>query len=182
MISLSRIFPAVFALTFGAALVATAEKAKCPIDGKDADPAISTEYEEIAYHFCSDACRTKFQAEREASLYHRLGGKAAIDAAVERFYEKVLSDERVNFFFDDVNMNTQRRKQKEFLSFAFGSPVAWTGKDMRAAHKNLDLKESDFMAIAENLQATLEELKIDEKLIAEVMAIAASTKDAVLNK
>ena len=168
---LSRIVPTVIALAFGASLVGADEKGK-----------FSTEYEGVTYTFPSEEKKSEFLQEREASLYHRLGGKAAIDAAVELFYKKVLADERVNFFFDDINMNVQRRKQKEFLSFAFGSPVAWTGKDMRAAHKNLDLKEADFVAIAENLQATLEELKIDEKLIAEVMTIAASTKDDVLNK
>jgi hemoglobin len=37
---------------------------------------------------------------------------AAIDAAVELFYKKVLVDDRVKHFFEDINMNAQRRKQK----------------------------------------------------------------------
>ena len=117
-----------------------------------------------------------------ASIYHRLGGQAAIDAAVELFYVKVLADKSVNHFFEDVNMNKQRKKQKAFLAAAFGGPVPYEGKDLRTAHASLDLKESDFNAIAGHLQATLKELKIDDKLIAEVMAVAASTKDAVLNR
>ena len=116
------------------------------------------------------------------SIYHRLGGQAAIDAAVELFYVKVLADESVNHFFDDVNMNKQRAKQKAFLAAAFGGPVPYEGKDLRKAHASLDLKESDFNAIAGHLQATLKELKIDDKLISEVMAVAASTKDEVLNR
>jgi len=116
------------------------------------------------------------------SIYHRLGGQAAIDAAVELFYVKVLADKSVNHFFEDVNMNKQRKKQKAFLAAAFGGPVPYEGKDLRTAHASLDLKESDFNAIAGHLQATLKELKIDDKLIAEVMAVAASTKDAVLNR
>ena len=116
------------------------------------------------------------------SIYARLGGQEAIDAAVELFYVKMLADERVNFFFDDVNMNVQKRKQKEFLSAAFGGPEPWTGKDMREAHKNLDLKEADFAATAENLLATLKELKVEQALIDEIMTLVASTKDAVLNR
>ena len=116
------------------------------------------------------------------SIYHRLGGQAAIDAAVELFYVKVLADKSVNHFFEDVNMNKQRKKQKAFLAAAFGGPVPYVGKDLRTAHASLDLKESDFNAIAGHLQATLKELKINDKLIAEVMAVAASTKDAVLNR
>ncbi len=37
-------------------------------------------------------------------------------------------------------------------------------------------------AVAENLQTTLEELSVPADLIGEVMTIAASTRDDVLNK
>lgn len=117
-----------------------------------------------------------------ATLYERIGGQPAIDAAVELFYKKVLADERVNHFFEDVNMKKQRAKQKAFLAAALGGPVPWKGKDMRKAHANLDLRESDFNAIAEHLHATLAELKVDERLINEVMTVVGSVKDQVLNK
>ena len=116
------------------------------------------------------------------SIYHRLGGQPAIDAAVELFYTKVLADKTVNHYFADINMARQRARQKQFLAAAFGGPVPYTGRDLRKAHRHLDLKESDFNTIAGHLQATLKELKIDNKLIAEVMAVAASTKDEVLDK
>jgi YHS domain-containing protein len=86
-------------------------------------------YEGVTYTFADEAARAKFQADREKSLYHRLGGKAAIDAAVDKFYVKVLADKRINHFFEEVNMKAQHRKQKEFLSAAFGGPIPWKGKD-----------------------------------------------------
>ncbi len=116
------------------------------------------------------------------SLYERLGGQAAIDAAVDIFYVKVLADDRVNYLFEDINMKRQIAKQKQFLAAAFGGPVPYEGRDLRTAHKSLDLTDKHFGAIAEHLQASLTELKVDEKIIGEVMAIAASTKDAVLNR
>jgi len=115
------------------------------------------------------------------SIYARLGGQPAMDAAVDLFYKKVLADKRVNHFFEDVNMKRQIERQKAFLSAAFGGPVAWKGKDMRKAHAHLDLTEEDFNVIAGHLQTTLKELKINPELIAEVMVVAGSTKDAVLN-
>ena len=153
----------------------------CPISGKPADPHITVVYEGRTYAFAEEACRTKFNQDRKNSLYEKLGGKAAIDAAVEAFYVKVLADERIKHFFEDINMNKQRRKQKEFLSAAFGGPIPWTGKDLRKAHANLGLNETHFAAVAENLQKTLVELQIKQELIDQVMAIAASTRDAVLN-
>ena len=155
----------------------------CPISGKPVDPKITVVYEEKTYAFASEECRTKFNEARAKSLYQQLGGKAAIDAAVELFYKKVLADDRIKKFFDDINMTKQRRKQKEFLAAAFGGPIPWTGKDMREAHANIPgINETHFNAVAENLQKTLEDLKIKKELIDQVMAIAASTKDDVLNR
>ena len=155
----------------------------CPISGKPVNPAITMEYEGLTYAFAENVCRTRFKTAREESLYQKLGGKAAMDAAVEAFYVKVLADNRVKHFFDDINMARQRRKQKEFLSAAFGGPIPWTGKDMRKAHANLPgLNETHFNAIAENLKSTLVDLKIKPELIDQVMAIAGSVKDDVLNR
>ena len=169
---------------FGSATVAFAETAKPAAPGTEPAPTkFSTEYEGKTYNFPDEASLAKWKAEREASIYHQIGGKAAIDAAVEAFYVKVLKDDRIKHFFDDVDMVRQRTKQKQFLSAAFGGPIPWTGKDIRTAHKNLPgLNETHFAAVAENLQKTLVELKVPQALIDKIMAIAASTHDDVLNK
>ncbi len=155
---------------------------KCFYSGLPAKPEFNIDYEGVTYGFCSAENRKKFEGERAASLYQRLGGKAAINAAVDLFYQKVLADPRVNHFFEDTNMKAQHAKQKAFLSAALGAPTPWTGRDMRKAHENLDLREEDFNAIAGNLQATLKELKVDETLIAKVMVIVATMKKDVLNQ
>lgn len=103
----------------------------CPISGKPVDPAITLVYEGRTYSFANAASRTKFQEARDNSLYQKLGGKAAIDAAVDAFYVKVLADDRVKGFFADINMTRQRKKQKEFLSAALGDPCR--GRDLTCA-------------------------------------------------
>src|SRR3569832_2670087 len=62
----------------------------CPISGKPANPAITAVYEGKSYAFAEEACRTKWQADRAASLYQQIGGQPAINAAVDLFYTKVL--------------------------------------------------------------------------------------------
>jgi hemoglobin len=177
---------AVGCITLGTLISRAADEIKpgdrCPITGKPANPKCSLEYEGKIYTFCKGECRTKFNEDRINSLYHRLGGKAALSAAVDLFYTKVLADKRVSHFFEDVNMKRQHNRQKAFLSAALGGPEPWTGKDLRKAHASLDLNESHFNAIAGHLRATLEELKIKPDLINQVMAVVAGTKDDVLNR
>jgi hemoglobin len=116
------------------------------------------------------------------SIYDEIGGAAAVDAAVDIFYRKVLSDDRISEFFDTVDMDAQIVKQKAFLTVAFGGPNEYTGKDMREGHKHMNLTEEHFTAVAENLIATLEELNVPQDKIDAIVAVALSVKDDVLNK
>ena len=116
------------------------------------------------------------------SIYNRLGGEPAMDAAVDIFYRKVLADSRISNFFDDVDMDRQRAKQKAFLSFAFGGPNAYSGKDMRAAHARMNLTEAPFDAVMQHLGATLTELGVPAGLLGEAAAIALSVKGDVLGR
>ena len=117
------------------------------------------------------------------SLYDKLGGQAAVDAAVDIFYRKVLMDDRINQYFDGIDMERQAAKQKAFLTMVLGGPNDYTGKDMREGHKHLvGLNDSHVDAVIENLGATLKELGVSDEDIAQVAGIAESVRDDVLNR
>ncbi len=119
------------------------------------------------------------------TLYEKLGGEAAVNAAVDIFYRKVLSDHRINRFFDNSDMEKQAAKQKAFLTMAFGGPNNYSGTDMRTAHAHLvkmGLNSSHFDAVMEHLGATLIELNVPQELIAQAAAIAESTRNDILGK
>jgi hemoglobin len=115
------------------------------------------------------------------SVYENIGGEAAVDAAVDIFYRKVLSDELIGHFFDSVDMDAQIAKQKAFLTVAFGGPNNYTGKDMREAHKHMALTEDHFGAVAGHLVDTLKELNVSQDNIDDIVDICLSVKDDVLN-
>ena len=116
------------------------------------------------------------------SVYDAIGGEAAVDAAVDIFYRKVLSDDRISEFFDTIDMEEQHIKQKAFLTMAFGGPNSYTGKDMREAHAGMALTEEHFGAVAEALVGTLEELNVPQEHIDSIVGIAVSVKADVLNQ
>ena len=118
-------------------------------------------------------------------LYDEIGGAAAVNAAVDVFYRHVLMDDRIAQFFEGVDMERQAAKQKAFLTMAFGGPHNYTGKDMRTGHAHLvknGLNDSHFDAVKENLEKTLKELGVGEGHIAQVLAIAESTREDVLGR
>lgn len=124
--------------------------------------------------------------DTNATLYEQLGGEAAVNAAVDIFYRKVLGDHRINRFFDNTDIEKQAAKQKSFLTMAFGGPNNYNGADMRQAHahlvQKLGLDDSHFDAVMEHLTGTLVELSVPQNLIDQVAAIAESTRHDVLNR
>lgn len=119
------------------------------------------------------------------TLYERIGGAAAVDAAVELFYRKVLADDRTARFFDGVDMDAQIAKQAAFLTMAFGGPNNYTGQDLRTAHARLvgqGMGDEQVDAVIQLLGATLGELGVAAADIAEVAAIAGSVRGDVLSR
>ncbi|HEY6528058.1 MAG TPA: group 1 truncated hemoglobin [Cellvibrionaceae bacterium] len=116
------------------------------------------------------------------SLFERIGGAAAVDAAVDIFYRKVLSDDRISQFFESVDMEQQAAKQKAFLTMVFGGPNHYSGQDMRKAHAGMHLTQMHFNAVIENLAETLKELGVAPGEITEIAALAGSVKADVLNQ
>jgi hemoglobin len=120
-----------------------------------------------------------------SSIYQEIGGEAAVDAAVAIFYKKILKDKRINDFFKDIDMKQQIAKQKSFLTMLFGGPSEYTGKDLKAGHAHLvkrGLNSDHFEAVIEHLTSTLEDLKVPNKIIEQIITTASSAKNDVLGK
>lgn len=121
-----------------------------------------------------------------ATLFERIGGDAAVEAAVDRFYEIVLADDRIRHFFVDVDMKQQAAHQKLFFKYAFGGSSTYPGRAMRTAHArlvhDLGLTDAHFDAVLDDLAKALRGLGVAEELISEVIAIAETVRNDVLGR
>ena len=119
----------------------------------------------------------------EMSLFDRLGGAPAVRAATEIFYRKVLGDQLLAPYFDDVDMDRQVAKQTAFLTMALGGPSHYTDRDLRTAHAGLGgIGDEHVDRVIVHLAGTLRELGVSESDIAAVGEVAASVRDDVLNR
>ncbi|MFT4901379.1 MAG: hemoglobin [Lentimonas sp.] len=121
-----------------------------------------------------------------STLYEKIGGEPAVDAAVELFYTKVLADDRIKHLFANTPMERMRSHQKKFLTMAFDGPNNYSGRGMKAAHAKLvdeyGLNDMHFDAVIENLGASLTELGVPAELIGKAAAIAESVRESVLGR
>ncbi len=119
------------------------------------------------------------------SLYDEIGGAAAIDAALDRFYPKILGDPRVSPLFAGVDMPHLKKHAHAFLTLAFGGPNQYQGRDLRAAHRRAvsqGLNDTLFEVFMGHFRATLDELAVPAPKIAEIVKIAEAGRNDVLNR
>ena len=116
--------------------------------------------------------------EKREYLLDRIGGEAALKAAVDEFYHRIIADDELAPFFADVKMSAMRVHQVRFLSIALTSiPDDYDVAAMIATkHDRLfdqGLNETHFDMVAGHLVGALEHLEVPKSLIDEVVAVVA---------
>lgn len=114
------------------------------------------------------------------SLFEKLGGKPAIEAVVEEFYNRILVDADLKGFFAGMDMDNQAKQQVNFLTMALGGPNAYEGRPMKEAHEGLGITEQHFNKVAGHLVETLKWAGVCESDINEVVAAVTPLKEAIV--
>ncbi|MGW5669583.1 group I truncated hemoglobin [Micromonospora sp. NPDC003776] len=115
------------------------------------------------------------------SHYERIGGAAAVKAAVELFYDKVLADPELAGYFTNVNMPEQRRHLALMLAVVLGGPNEYAGRGLAEAHKPLNIPPAHYALVGEHLTATLSQLGVPADIIADVQVVLGQVRDQVVS-
>lgn len=118
----------------------------------------------------------------EITLYEKLGGQEAIAAVVDNFYDRMMKDDSVNHFFNETDMDKQRRHQTLFISYALGGPNQYSGASMTKAHEGMNLQMDHFMTVAKHLSDALRDFNVSEDDIQSVINHLLTLKDDILGK
>jgi hemoglobin len=119
------------------------------------------------------------------TLYDEIGGEAALDAALDVFFPKLLGDARLAGFYTNVDMGRLRTHARAFLTLAFGGPNNYEGRDLRNAHHNArkhGLNDALFEVFMGHFRATLDELAVPVPKIEQIIAIAEGGRADVLGR
>jgi hemoglobin len=90
------------------------------------------------------------------SLYQLFGEKAGIQAIVDDFMRRTLADPRVASRFDKIVTPKLKETMFEQMCVATGGPCVYHGRDMKAAHLNMHISNSEYDALTEDLVAALD--------------------------
>jgi hemoglobin len=114
-----------------------------------------------------------------ASLYEILGGKPALSAVVDTFYQRILADPLTARFFAETDMDQQRKHFKAFLMLALGGPNTYSGRSMEKAHAGLGITKADFAVVAGHLLQTLVAFGVPQTHINSVVERVAGLENSI---
>ena len=119
------------------------------------------------------------------TLYELIGGRPAIQAAIESFYRKVLADPSLRHFFGKTDIPHQIALQSMLISMLLGGRVVYTGKDLPTAHagaREKGLNDSHFDSFLKHFRAALEEAGVQPDKLEKVMTLLEGTRQQVLGR
>jgi hemoglobin len=117
------------------------------------------------------------QQTSTVTLLQRIGGRPALEAAIDGLYIRLLQDDNLNGFFQGLDLRWLKIHQKQFLVAAFTTTefdLSSALTRLRRAHANLctqkGLNEKHFDMFAVHLIDTLRELGLADAIVQEVLA------------
>jgi hemoglobin len=122
---------------------------------------------------------------QKLTLYERLGKRTGITSLVDDIVEAHMNNPVVAPRFQPYrdqaeNLKLVKEHTVEFFCAGSGGLEQYTGREMLAAHKGMNISEEEFIAVLDDILLVLEQHGIDEESRKDVLAIAYSLKNNII--
>jgi hemoglobin len=121
-----------------------------------------------------------------ASLFERLGGSSGINALVHDIVALHMENPVIRARFRPYletpdKLEVTKKHLCAFLEAGSGGTAKYTGRNMKDAHRGMNISEAEYMAATDDILAVLRKHRIDEQTQKDVLAIAYSLKGDILH-
>lgn len=115
------------------------------------------------------------------TLYQRLGGRDGITRITRELVKNHLANPLVKARYENSeNLEQVERRVVEFFCAGSGGPETYSGKDMLATHRGMNISEQEFIAVLDDAMAALETCQVEAPTRNEVLGILWSLKPEVV--
>jgi hemoglobin len=115
-----------------------------------------------------------------STLYERLGRRDGIARITRTLLDNHMANPLVNARYAASDLPKVEQRVIEFFCAGAGGPEAYTGKDMVATHKGMNVNEQEFVAVIDDAMAALATHDIEPATQNEVLGILWSLKGEVV--
>jgi hemoglobin len=120
-------------------------------------------------------------------LFDRLGGTRGITAIVDDVVEEHMNNPAINARFlpykeQPEKLAVIKQHTIDFFSAGSGGPVTYSGRDMPATHKGMNINPTEYMQAVDDILKVLDKHQTDDESKKDVLAILWSLKDMIIAK
>ena len=115
------------------------------------------------------------------ALYRQLGSQAGLVNLADDFTLRLLADPRMNPFFKEVDQNNFKAQLVAQFCELSGGPCKLVGPDMKKAHAGFDITRSNFNALVEVLQQSMDAQGIAFNTQNRLLALLAPMNRQIVN-
>jgi hemoglobin len=116
------------------------------------------------------------------TLFDRLGGSEGIRRLVNHAMAAHLANPVVKTRFENVkDMDRAKRMAHEFFCAGCGGPEPYSGKDMLATHKGMNISEQEYLAVTDDIVEAMDKENVEQATKNEVIAILYSLKGNIIS-
>lgn len=120
-------------------------------------------------------------APEATTLYDRLGRFDGITRIVHDVIDAHLANPLVApRFAASPDLDHAKKMAVEFFCAGCGGPEAYTGRELLAAHRGMNISEQEYMAAMDDILQSLEKNDIDPGTRGEVTAVLYSLKGQII--
>ena len=91
------------------------------------------------------------------AVYKAFHEEAGIKRVVHDMLKRVTTDPRIERHFEGVNLHRLSKLLAEEFCYLAGGPCQYTGDDIKTSHQGLEITDSDFNALVEDLQKAMDQ-------------------------
>lgn len=115
------------------------------------------------------------------TLYDRLGRRDGITRITRTLIQNHMANPLVSKRYEaSENLDRVEQRVIEFFCAGAGGPESYSGRDMLATHRGMNISEQEFVSVVDDAMAALVSNGIDQATRNEVLAILWSLKGEVI--
>jgi hemoglobin len=154
----------------GLILLAAATVSQVPPGEQPVDPYVQSD---------ANAGAVPFKGQK---MWHAFHEQAGIDRIVDDLVSRIVVDKPIAEIFKGQDIVRLRRTLKEQFCYILGGGCSYSGRDMKAGHKNLGIQTKDFNVLVEDLQRAMAKERVSVFAQNRLLAKLAPMKRAIVER
>lgn len=118
----------------------------------------------------------------EKSLFEKYGGFSTVSKIVLTLYDRLLEDDDVGPFFDDVDLSRLIDHQTKFVSSLMGGPASFSDDHIERAHRGMQIEDHQFDRLKEIVTEVLTDFEVEAPDIETIVGAFEARREILIEK